>query len=47
MEQVLEVQPSVARVVVLGMPDQRYGVTVHAVLTLRDAAVELQSLHAA
>jgi acyl-CoA synthetase (AMP-forming)/AMP-acid ligase II len=36
-EQVLEGHPAVAQVVVLGLPDERYGEAVHAVLTLREA----------
>lgn len=37
-ELVLEAHPAVAQVVVLGLPDERYGEAVHAVLALRDAS---------
>jgi acyl-CoA synthetase (AMP-forming)/AMP-acid ligase II len=44
-EQVLEGHPAVAQVVVLGLPDERYGEAVHAVLTLREGA-DRAALHA-
>ena len=45
-ELVLEAHPAVAQVVVLGLPDERYGEAVHAVLTLRDSAVGRLALDA-
>jgi acyl-CoA synthetase (AMP-forming)/AMP-acid ligase II len=45
-ELVLESHPAVAQVVVLGLPDERYGEAVHAVLTLREAAADRSSLDA-
>ena len=45
-ELVLESHPAVAQVVVLGLPDERYGEAVHAVLTLREAAAARAALEA-
>ena len=45
-EQVLESHPGVAQVVVLGLPDERLGEAVHAVLSLRDAPPDRAALDA-
>jgi acyl-CoA synthetase (AMP-forming)/AMP-acid ligase II len=44
-ELVLEGHPGVAQVVVVGLPDERLGEAVHAVLTLRDPAARRSALH--
>ena len=45
-ELVLEAHPAVAQVVVLGLPDERYGEAVHAVLTWRESAADRLALDA-
>lgn len=43
-EQLLETHPGIAQVVVVGMPDERYGEAVHAVISCSDATVNVEEL---
>lgn len=43
-EQLLETHPGIAQVVVVGLPDERYGETVHAVVSCSDATVKAGEL---